>query len=136
MAELAKKVNIKHPISADHVEIREDPFHPNAYVISLPLDSYPSYAWHTLFELELWSSLDFWDRKAVVVGNELKLVTTRDNLQDKLNWLEKIVVATNRRVDEHNKNVKAEKEAKELALADETAIRTELSKWLAGRVTR
>ncbi|MCJ7699295.1 hypothetical protein MUO56_03485, partial [Candidatus Bathyarchaeota archaeon] len=101
----------------------------------LPLDGHPSYAWHTLFELELWSSLDFWDRKVVAVEDQLKLVTTLNNLQEKLNWLERIVLATTRRVDEHNRNVEAEKEAKELGLGDEMAIRSELSKWLVRRTT-
>lgn len=135
MAEFAKKINIKHPINLDHVDIRNDPFRPGAYVISLPLDGHPSYAWQTLFDLELWSSLDFWDRKVLAVGDQLKLVTTLNNLQEKLNWLERIVLATNRRVDEHNRNVEAEKEAKELGLGDEMAIRSELSKWLARRTT-
>lgn len=135
MAELAKKISIKHPISVEHVSIHNDPFRPGAYVISLPLDAVPSYTWQTLFELELWSSLDFWDRKVLVVGDQLKLVTTLDKLQEKLNWLEQIVVAANRRVDEHNRNVEAAKETKELRLADETAIRSELSKWLARRTT-
>jgi hypothetical protein len=135
LTELAKKVNLKHPISVDHVDIRNDLFHPGAYVISLPLDGYPSYAWQTLFDLELWGSLDFWDRKVLIVGDQLKLVTTLNNLQDKLDWLDHIVVATNKRVDEHNRDVKAEKESKELGIADQTAIRNELAKWLVRRLT-
>jgi len=128
-------VNLKHPISVDHVDIRNDLFHPGAYVISLPLDGYPSYAWQTLFDLELWGSLDFWDRKVLIVGDQLKLVTTLNNLQDKLDWLDHIVVATNKRVDEHNRDVKAEKESKELGIADQMAIRNELAKWLVRRLT-
>jgi hypothetical protein len=135
LAEPAKKVNIKHPMTMDHVDIRNDPFHPGAYVISLPLDGYPSYAWQTLFDLELWGSLDFWDRKVLIVADQLKLVTTLNNLQEKLNWLDHIVVTTNKRVDEHNRDVKAEKESKELGLADQAAIRNELSKWLVRRLT-
>jgi len=139
LVELAKKVNIKHPISVDHVDIRNDQFHPGAYVISLPLDDYPSYAWQTLFEIELWGSLDFWDRKVIIVENQLKLVTTLSNLQEKLDWLDKIVVATNKRVDEHNRNLKAEKESKEIELEDartRTTIRNELAKWLVHRLSR
>ena len=139
MVELAKKVNIKHPISVDHVDIRNDQFHPGAYVISLPLDDYPSYAWQTLFEIELWGSLDFWDRKVIIVENQLKLVTTLSNLQEKLDWLDKIVVATNKRVDAHNRDVKAEKESKEIELEDartRTTIRNELAKWLVHRLSR
>lgn len=139
MADFAKKINIKHPISVDNVDIRNDQFHPGAYVISLPLDDYPSYAWQTLFELELWGSLDFWDRKVLIVEDQLKLVTTLNNLQEKLIWLDKIVVATNKRVDEHNRDVKAEKESKEIELEDarrRTTIRNELAKWLVHRLSR
>jgi hypothetical protein len=135
LADLAKKINIRHPIGVDHVDIRNDTFHPGAYVISLPLDGYPSYAWQTLFDLELWGSLDFWDRKVLVVEDQLKLVTTLNNLQEKLNWLDHIVVATNKRVDEHNRDVRAEKESKEIRLADQAAIKNELSKWLVHRLT-
>jgi hypothetical protein len=139
LAELAKKVNINHPITVDHVDIRNDQFHPGAYVISLPLDGYPSYVWQTLFDLELWGSLDFWDRKVLIVEDQLKLVTTLNNLQEKLDWLDKIVIATNKRVDEHNRNVKAEKESKEIELEDartRTTIRNELAKWLVHRLSR
>lgn len=136
MVEVAKKVNVKRPISVDHVDIRNDEFHPGAYVISLPLDDYPSYAWQTLFNLELWSSLDFWDRKAIIVGDQLKLVTTLTDLQEKLNWLDKLVAATNKRVDEHNKDMKAEKESKRIELEDaktHTVIRRELANWIIAR---
>lgn len=132
MVELVQKVKIKHPIDARKIAIHPDPFHPNAYIIALPLDSDPSYAWQTLFEQELWSSLDFWDRKVLIVGKELKLVTSPDNLEDKLNWLERVVVGTNKRVEEHNKKAKVEREAK---LMDEEAIRANLSGWLAKRVS-
>jgi len=127
-------VNIKHPIDMRHVAVHKDPFYPEAYVISLPLDADPSYVWQTLFEQELWGSLDFWDRKVVVVGKELKLVTSKDRVQDKLNWLETVVIATNKKVEEHNRNVKGERDRKETKSMEEEAIRTELSKWMLGRV--
>jgi len=139
LAEPSKKVSIKHPISVDNVDIRNDQFHPGAYVISLPLDGYPSYAWQTLFGLELWGSLDFWDRKVLIVADQLKLVTTLNNLQEKLDWLDRIVVATNKRVDEHNRDLKAERESKEIELEDartRTTIRNELAKWLVHRLSR
>ena len=73
MVELGKKVNIRHPIDVHRVVIQRDPIYPHAYVISLPLDSYPSYIWQVFFEQELRASLDFWERKAVIVGSELNL---------------------------------------------------------------
>jgi hypothetical protein len=135
LAELAEKVKIRHPIDPNSVAIHEDPFYPSAYIITLPLDSGPSYVWQRLFEQELWSSLDFWDRKVIIVGKEIKLVTTRDRVGEKLGWLEELVNATNRRVEEHNQKVRAEKEAKEPRHMDQEAIRAELSGWLLRRVS-
>jgi len=109
--------------------IQKDPFYPSAYIIALPLDSEPSYVWLTLFEQELWSSLDFWDRKVVIVGRELKLVTTRDRVEEKLRWLEGLIVTTNKKVEEYNVKALAEKESKKTKLEDEEEIRSELSKW-------
>jgi alkylated DNA repair dioxygenase AlkB len=71
MAEPVGKINIIQPVNPERVHIEKDPFHPTALVVSLPLDSEPSYVWLTLFEQVLWSSLDFWDRKVVIVGKEL-----------------------------------------------------------------
>jgi len=135
LVELSEKVNIKHPIGPQSITIYKDPFYPDAYIIGLPLDSDPSYVWQRLFEQEVWSSLDFWDRKVVIVGRELKLVTTRERVGEKLGWLEELVVATNRRVEEHNKKVTAVKEAADQKLVDEEAIRKELSRWLLRRVS-
>lgn len=133
MAELAEKVNIKHPADQAHVEIQKDPFHPTAYIITLPLDSDPSDVWHTLFEQELWSSLDFWDRKVLVVGRAIKLVTTRDRVEEKLRWLEGLVTATNRRVEEYDKKARAEKDATRSKFMDEDEIRKDVSTWILER---
>jgi hypothetical protein len=120
----------------DEIDIRQDPFHRNAYVISLPLNDVPSYAWQILFEHQLWCRLDFWERKVVVVGDQLKLLTNRDNLHDKLDWLEQVVIATNEQVDEYNTGIRVVKELKELSLSDAAAIKTELSGWFVRRATR
>jgi len=136
LVELSEKVNIKHPIDAQSVAIYKDPFYPDAYIIGLPLDSDPSYVWQRLFEQELWSSLDFWDRKVVIVGKELKLVTTRERVGEKLGWLEELVTATNKRVEEYNRKAKAEKEATDQKFMDEEAIRKELVSWLLRRASR
>ena len=125
-----------HPIDPDRVSIQKDPFYPSAYIIALPLDFEPSYIWQRLFEQELWSSLDFWDRKVIIVGKELKLVTTRDRVGEKLGWLEELVTNTNKRVEEHNREAKAEKDAKEPPhVADEEFIRTEVARWQLKRVS-
>jgi hypothetical protein len=134
MVELAEKVTIRHPLDANHVDIQKDPFHPAAYIITLPLDSDPSYVWHTLFTQELWSSLDFWDRKVVLTGKTLRLVTTTDHVEEKLHWLEAVVTATNKRVDDYNRRAKAEENARKSKVLDQEAIRKNLSKWEVNRV--
>lgn len=131
--ETAKKVSIKHPVDLGKVSVQKDPFHTSAYIISLPLDSDPSYTWQTLFEAELSSSLDFWDRKVLVLGKELKLVSTQNNLEEKLRWLEQVITATNKRVEDHNKKVKAERNSKGLKDRGEAVIRSELSRWSVRR---
>jgi hypothetical protein len=134
MVVLAEKVNIIHPVDPNHVNIEKDPFHPTAYIINLPLDSDPSYVWHTLFTTETSSSLDFWDRKVVLTGKTLRLVTTSDHLAEKLRWLEQVVIATNKRVDEYNKRARAEDDSKKTKLQDEDVIRKEISTWQITRV--
>jgi len=134
MSETTQKVKIKHPIDPNSLNVQKDPFYPSAYVIALPLDSEPSYIWQRLFEQELWSSIDFWERKVVIVGKELKLVTTRDRVGQKLGWLEDLVAATNKRVDEYNQKVKAEEETKKAKPGlEEENVRTEVSKWVFTR---
>jgi hypothetical protein len=135
MSEMSEKVKIKHPIDPNSVSVQKDPFYPSAYIIALPLDSEPSYIWQRLFEQELWSSLDIWDRKVVIVGKELKLVTTPDKVGEKLGWLEELMNGTNKRVEEYNKKIKIERETKEVGV-EEPTIRTELSNWLLGREKR
>jgi hypothetical protein len=132
LTEIAEKVNIKHPVDPAHVDIKKDPFHPTAYIITLPLDSDPSYVWHTLFEQELWSSLDFWDRKVLVVGRTIKLVTARDRVEEKLHWLEGLVTATNKRIEDYNKNARAVKDASRSKFMDEEEFRKDVSTWIRG----
>lgn len=134
LTELARKVIIKHPVDPNNVNIEKDPFHPTAYVITLPLDAEPSYIWLTLFEQVLWSSLDFWDRKILIVGTDLKLATTPEGVAEKLHWLETIVTATNKRVDEYNKNVNAARKAETTKMLDDAAVRKDISTWSSGRV--
>jgi hypothetical protein len=128
------RVNIRNPTDPKSIDIQKDPFHPTAYIISLTLDSSPSYVWHTFFEQELWSSLDFWDRKVLIVGSSLKLVTAPDRVEEKLHWLEALVASANKRVDEYNKKVKAEKDASDEKVADEEAVRKDISSWSINRV--
>jgi len=72
----SKKVNLIESIEVDKIPIRKDSFSRNAYVIELPLDSQPDYVWQVIFEREWKISLDLWERKVVVVGDKLLLITT------------------------------------------------------------
>jgi len=134
LAKTTEKVNIKHPVDPSHVDIQKDPFHPTAYIITLPLDSDPSYVWQTLFDQEMWSSLDFWDRKVLVLGKTIKLVTTRDRVEEKLHWLEGLVTATNKRIEDHKKQATAGKVASGSKFMDEEEIRKGVSTWALSRV--
>lgn len=78
--------------------------------------------------------MDFWDRKVVIVGKSLKLVTTRDRVEEKLRWLEGLVVAANKRADEYNRKVNAMQDASDEKLADEDALRKDISSWAINRV--
>lgn len=135
MVELGKKVNIKHPIDSHSINIQKDPIYPSTYIISLPLDSDPSYIWQAYFGHELSASLDFWERKVIIVGKELRLVTTLNNIEEKLGWLEKVVAVANKRVEEYNENVKKKREVEEITREAEKIIRTALSRWLVRRVS-
>ncbi len=117
MERLGKKVNLMEPIDIDKIPIRRDSFLPNAYVIELPLDSQPGYVWQTLFEQEWKSSLHLWERKVAVVGDTLLLVTTASEIDEKIDWLKKMIEATNKRVERFNQTQQAkesEQEAEEL----------------------
>jgi len=133
MSGLGRKVNLKKPIDVDKISIRRDVFLPNAYVIELPLDSQPDYVWRTFFEQEWKASLHLWERKVVVIGDKLLLITTPTNIGEKIAWLEKMIEATNLRVEKFNETqqiVRAAKE-EELLRKHENIIRDALRLRLA-----
>jgi len=134
MAEPVRKVNIKQSIDPEKVQIQKDPLHPVAYVVSLPLDSEPSYVWLTFFDQVLWSSLDFWDRKVVIAGKELKLATDPVGMKEKLHWLEGVMLATNKKVEEYNKTQSAAKKAETTKVLDEDVVRKDIQTWTSGRI--
>ena len=115
LKELAKKVKLKENIDIDTVAISKDRYFPKAYVVDLPLETVPDHVWQDIFE-RLWrSGRNVWDRKLFVVGDKLRLVTTVENVEDKLDWVRGVVERTNRDVDEYNK----EEEARETQLEEE-----------------
>jgi hypothetical protein len=103
MKELVKKVKILEPVDAGTVSINRDHYFRNAFAIDLPLDSTPDHVWQDFFEREWRSSRHLWDRKIFVIGDRLRLVTSETDLEDKLDWVKQIVVQTNSRIDEYQK---------------------------------
>lgn len=129
MRELVKKVDFERPIDIDHLAIEKDPFHTNAYIIDFALDSEPCYIWQTLFDLECRSTLHLWDRKVMIVGKKLKLVTTPNDIKSKLDWIKKTLDATNKRVEEYNQDqekIHIEEEEKKKGIETAKLIKAEI----------
>jgi len=133
MSELGKKVNLMKPIDVDKIPIRRDSFYTNAYIIELPLDSQPDYIWQAIFEQEWKLSLHLWERKVVVVGNKLLLISTPTEIGEKIEWLKRVIESTNMRVERFNKTqqVIEEDEKREELRKHENIIRDELRMKLA-----
>ena len=84
MERSSKKVNLIESVEVDKIPIRKDIFSRNAYVVELPLDSQPDYVWQVIFEREWKMSLDLWERKVVIVGTKLLLITTPNEIEEKI----------------------------------------------------
>ena len=133
MRRLGKKVNLMKSIDVDKIPIRRDILLPSAYVIELPLDSHPDYVWQTFFEQEWKSSLHLWERKVVVVGDKLLLITTPTEIGEKIDWLKKMIDLTNLRVEKFVQTMEIIEtaEAVELLRRHENIIRDALRTKLA-----
>jgi hypothetical protein len=103
----SNKAKLSDAINADSVAISKDRYFADAYVIDLPLDSVPNHVWQDIFEREWKSSRHLWDRKLYVVGDNLRLVTTKDDIEDKLDWVKQVIERTNRFVDDYNRQEEA-----------------------------
>lgn len=113
MKEIVKRVKLLECVDVDNIAIRRDQYFSNAYVIDLPLDSVPDHVWQDIAEREWKSSRHLWDRKLFVVGDKLRLVTTIDNIEDKVDWVRYIVERTNGAIDEYNREVEADESKEE-----------------------
>ena len=111
MGNSSKKVSLMESIEVDKIPIRKDSFSRNAYVIELPLDSQPDYVWQIIFEREWKISLDLWERKVVIVGDKLLLITTPTEIEEKIEWLRKVIKTTNMNVEKINQTQRVIKEA-------------------------
>jgi len=101
--EKIKEVKLLKPFDVDKITIKRDSYFPNAYIIDIPLDSMPDHVWQDIFERTWKSSRHLWDRKLFVLSDKLRLVTSVDEFEDKLNWIEQVVKETNKAIDEYNR---------------------------------
>lgn len=109
----SKKVNLMESIEIDKIPIRKDSFSRSAYIIELPLDSQPDYVWQVIFEREWKTSLNLWERKVVIVADKLLLITTPTEIEEKIEWLRKVIETTNMNVEKFNQTQRTLKEAEE-----------------------
>lgn len=102
-AHYSGKAKLLEPINVDSVMISKDRYFADAYVIDLPLDSVPNHVWQDIFEREWKSSRILWDRKLFVVGDNLRLITSKSDIEDKLDWVKQVISKTNNSIDEYNR---------------------------------
>jgi hypothetical protein len=107
--EAAKKVRLKESFDPNTVPINRDDYFSSAYVIDFPLDSVPDHAWQDILDREWKASLRLWDRKLFVVGDKLRLVTTIDDIEVKLDWVKQVIEKTNQGIDQYNKEIEDRK---------------------------
>ena len=107
MKEEARKVKLKENIDVGALDIKKDSYFRSAYVIDLPLDSVPDHAWQDILDREWRASLRLWDRKLFVVADKLRLVTSIDDIEGKIDWVRQVIERTNQGIDEYNKEIKA-----------------------------
>lgn len=107
MKEIVKQVKLLERVDVDNIAIKRDHYFSRAYVIDLPLDSTPDHVWQEIFEREWKSSRQLWDRKLFTMGDKLRLVTTADEMEEKLDWVKQVLEQTNRGVEKYNLEAEA-----------------------------
>jgi len=121
--ELCKKVKLIEPIDADKIPITRDHYFKGAYLIDLPLDRAPDHAWQDIFDREWRSSRRLWDRKLFIINDKLRLITTPNELEEKIDWIKQLIHQTNQEIDQYNRTTPVEKQLKKHAtLTQEKAI--------------
>lgn len=107
MKEKVKKVKFLEHVDVGKINIMRDDYFSNAYVIDLPLDSTPDHVWQDIFEREWKSSRHLWDRKLFTMGDKLRLVTTANEIEEKLDWVKQVLEQTNKGIEEYNRETEA-----------------------------
>ena len=105
MTKLSKKVNVKDPIDLDKLHIKKDDSFEMAYAVEIPLDSTPDDIWEQCFEREWKASFYNLKRQVTVEGDKLRAVTAPDEIKGRIEWIRKLVEATNRCVEKSNKEM-------------------------------
>lgn len=122
MSEPSRKVKLLEPIDTDKINITRDHYFKNAYLIDLPLDRAPDHTWQDIFDREWRASRRLWDRKLFIINDKLRLITTPDELEEKIDWIKQIMQQTNKEIDEYNRTAPIEKQLKKtITLAEEKA---------------
>jgi hypothetical protein len=120
MKELCRKVKLLEPIDANKIYITRDHYFKGAYLIDLPLDRAPDHAWQDIFDREWRSSRRLWDRKLFIINDKLRLITTPNELEEKIDWIKQLIQQTNKEIDEYNRTTPVEKQLKKtITLAEE-----------------
>lgn len=109
MSEKAKKVKLLKPFDASKISIEKDSYFHDAYMVDLPLEAMPDHIWQDLFEREWKASRHLWDRKLFIIGDKIRLITTEEDFEEKLDWIERVIAETNKAVDEYNRSMEATK---------------------------
>jgi hypothetical protein len=107
---LIKTIKILKPFDANKISINKHPHFSDVYVVDLPLDSTPDENWRSAFEQKWRSSRDLWDRKIYLINDRIKLLSTVDYFDEKLDWMENIIDDTNKTVKEYDRMVEKESE--------------------------
>lgn len=107
MKETVKQVKLLEPVDVDNITIKRDHYFRKAYIIDLPLDSTPDHVWQDIFEREWKSSRHLWDRKLFTIGDKLRLVTTANEIEEKLDWVKQVLEQTNKGIEEYNREAEA-----------------------------
>jgi hypothetical protein len=100
MERISRKASLLKPFNVDNINVRKDEYFADAFIIDLPLDSMPDHVWQDIFESKWRTSRHLWDRKLFVIGDKLRLVTSPDEFETKLEWVEAMIFETNKIVDE------------------------------------
>lgn len=114
MTKFSKKVNLKEPIDPDKLNVKKIDPSKELYAVDFPLDSTPDYIWEKCFERECKIAVLNLQRRVTVFGDNLRLIAPLDEVnKNMIEGIKKLVNATNRCVEEYNKEMKQKEEMHE-----------------------